>query len=84
MGKKRWTDAEQLKWFEAKKPEYVEQHAQDGLGEWWDPVFQEFLDKWPLDEPSEAEVRTARGNVQKAKDTKNKKAKVVSTPSSRI
>ena len=67
MTKKRWTTDEQLVWLRARIPEFLEHQTRGELEEWFGPVYQDFLDNWPLGLPTEEEVEQAEGDVDAAK-----------------
>ena len=84
MTKTPWTTDEQLAWFQAKKAEYLERHAQHALEDWWGPVYQDFFDKWPLGPVTATFLKRAKDDVDKAEQLQLANAKQVSETFSQI
>ena len=66
MGKKRWTTAEQFTWLEALIPGFVQAQENKAVSSFLKDVYDKWEKKWTIPPPTEEEVKSAKGNNQKA------------------
>ena len=72
MGKKRWTTPEQRTWLEELIPDFVQAQQDKTTGLFFDTIYKEWHDKWPTEPATDKEIKSARGNADKALATKRK------------
>ncbi|KAJ8474938.1 hypothetical protein ONZ51_g6876 [Trametes cubensis] len=72
---KTWTTPEQREWLLARLPAFRESQAKKASGAWFSAIYEDWLTEFPLDPPTEQELRDADGDAEVAADEK-KKAKL--------
>jgi len=79
MGKKRWTTPEQQVWLEELIPEFVQAQQDKVSRSFCKDTYDKWHEKWPTPSLTAEEVRRAKGNAEKALNTKLKMVENVRT-----
>jgi hypothetical protein len=78
MPKKRWTSAEQFSWLEERIPAFIQAQQAKITSTFLEDTHQKWQDKWPIEAPTDDELRSARGDVERALAVKHKALEDVS------
>jgi hypothetical protein len=85
MTKRRWTTTDQYAWLEGLIPAFIEAQEKKTVGTVFLPeTFREWQKKWPVEAPTEKELKEAGGEQEKALASKTKAQESVSWRSSDI
>lgn len=64
MGKKRWTTKDQFDWLEALLPGFIQAQRDKTTTQFFEKMYGDWHDKWPVKEPTEDEIETAGGSTE--------------------
>ena len=56
-GMKPWATPEQQEWLDLKHPSYLASRSSETPGDYWNPLFEEWLEKWPIEDPEQVKRR---------------------------
>jgi len=79
MPKKRWTTEEQRSWIEGRIPAFIQAQQNSLTGAFFEETHRGWRDLWPIEEPTQRELQSAKGNQSRAVAVKRKGVENVSS-----
>jgi hypothetical protein len=79
MPKKRWTTEEQRSWLEGRISDFIQAQQNSSTGVFFEETHRGWRDLWPIEEPTQRELQSAKGNQSRAVAVKRKGVENVSS-----
>ena len=68
MGRQTWANDDQTVWLEGRKKAFADAQSANNTGEFFAATCEAFIAKWPIDEPSTADI-AAHGEMSTLRGT---------------
>jgi hypothetical protein len=66
-GVKAWTSDEQKDWLTSMLPSYIASRASDSPSDFWDRLFEDWFEKWPIDATKEGDAISSEEKAKRKK-----------------